>query len=488
MKKFAMTNPLQKQPYRRTTLAAAILALLALTGCASVNFDQAVSSANQTAGNFTGGKLELSRSATQQQARTQLSQQLLAQPLGQNEAVQLALANSPAVQALLAQSWQTMSEAKQAGQIANPIFSFERVRIGDTLDIGRMLSFGLLDLLTLPQRQRIASGQIASAQIALAGSVVEHVTQVRQVWVQAVAAQQKVQYAQQVHTAAEAGAELAQRMQQVGNFTRLQRMRQQAFYADTAMALASSQHSATAAREGLIRILGLSDAQAAQLQLPGRLPDVPQQLPSAVQLSEAAKSQRLDVQLARAQLESVGHAQGLNLLTSLVDVELAGIRNTEFENEHGKGHKSTGRGFEIAIKLPIFDWGSARRDAMNAQSLAAASSYESTVRSAASHLRESYSALRTAHGMARHYQSEVVPLRKAMQEENVLRYNGMLIGVFELLAGTREQIQSVSAAIAASEQFWLADAAMAASLIGKPVGGAAMAAAPKAGGGEAAPH
>ena len=55
MKKFAMTNPLQKQPYRRTTLAAAVLVLLALTGCASVNFDQAISSANQTAGNFTGG-------------------------------------------------------------------------------------------------------------------------------------------------------------------------------------------------------------------------------------------------------------------------------------------------------------------------------------------------------------------------------------------------------------------------------------------------
>lgn len=340
---------MKKHLLHRTALAAAVLAL---SGCASVDFDQAVGSANQTAGTFTGGKLELSRSAAQQQAQTQLSQQLLAQPLGQNEAVQLALANSPAVQAMLAQSWQTMSEAKQAGQVANPVFAFERVRIGDTLDMGRMLSFGLLDLLTLPQRQRIASGQVASAQIALAGSVVEHVTQVRQAWVQAVAAQQKVQYAEQVHTAAEAGAELARRMQQVGNFTRLQRMRQQAFYADSAMALAASQHSATAAREGLVRILGLSDAQAAQLQLPTRLPDVPQQLPSPIELSETAKNQRLDVQLARAQLESAGHAQGLNLLTSLVDVELAGIRNTEFENEDGKGHKSTGRGLQRPIARP----------------------------------------------------------------------------------------------------------------------------------------
>jgi len=62
----------------------------------------------------------------------------------------------------------------------------------------------------------------------------------------------------------------------------------------------------------------------------------------------------------------------------------------------------------------------------------------------------------------------VVPLRKTISEENLLRYNGMLIGVFELLADARDQIHSVIAAIAAAEQFWLSDAALQASLLGKP--------------------
>ena len=48
-------------------------------------------------------------------------------------------------------------------------------------------------------------------------------------------------------------------------------------------------------------------------------------------------------------------------------------------------------------------------------------------------------------------------------------YNGMLIGVFELLADSREQVSSVIAAINAYQQFWLADAALAASTTGKPV-------------------
>ena len=44
------------------------------------------------------------------------------------------------------------------------------------------------------------------------------------------------------------------------------------------------------------------------------------------------------------------------------------------------------------MKLPIFDWGDLQRDAMNAQTLAAANQLEATIRSAGSSLRENYAA------------------------------------------------------------------------------------------------
>ncbi|MEJ2795948.1 hypothetical protein WAE56_21330, partial [Iodobacter sp. LRB] len=90
------------------------------------------------------------------------------------------------------------------------------------------------------------------------------------------------------------------------------------------------------------------------------------------------------------------------------------------------------------------------------------------VRAAGSNLRSSYSAYRTAYDMSRHYRDEVLPLRKIIAEENTLRYNGMLLSVFELLADSREQISSVISAIAAEQQFWLSDAALQAELMGKP--------------------
>ena len=451
---------------RHLRLAAVGAAALLAAGCASVDIDQAIQETNQAAPAFTQGKLELSRSEPQRKQRQQLAGQLLAAPLSMDGAVQLALANSPSLQALVAQGWADMAAANQAGRIANPVFTFERIRSGDELELGRLLSIGLLDLLTLPQRQVISRNQVAQARTQLSATVVEQVSQVRQAWVRAVAAQQTLMYAEQVNQSAQASAELARRMQQVGNFSKLQRARQHAFYADTTAQLASARHAVTATREALIRQLGLTDAQAAQLKLPERLPDLPKEPRAAVGINASAMQQRIDVQLARLQLDAAGKSQGLELLNSLLDAEAGVRRDTVFDN--ASGQKSHRRGYELAIRLPIFDWGGAQRAGMNAQSLAAANRYDAVVRSASSQLRESYSAYRTAYDIARHYRDEIVPLRKTMQEENVLRYNGMLIGVFELLAETREQIASVVAAIDAQQQFWLADAGLSSSLIGKP--------------------
>ena len=466
-----------------TVAAAAVL----LAGCASVDIDQAVEQTNQATVQFTQGRLELSRSAAQRDHRLGLSEQLLGQPLGMNDAVQLALANSPAFQTMLAQSWALMAAASQSGRIANPLFSFKRTRLNDEVEFARLLSIGLLDILTLPQRQGIARNQDALARIQLGANVVEMVSQVRQAWVRAVAAGQSAAYAVQVNQAALASAELAARMQQVGNFTKLQRARQHVFHADAVAQLALAQHGATAAREELVRQLGLDDDQATRLRLPDRLPELPVEPLAPAAISAAAAQQRLDLQLARLQLEGAGQAQGLKLLVSAVDLELGLRHDTLFDN--GTGQRAARNGYALGVRLPLFDWGDAQRALMNAQTLAAANRYESVRRSAGSQLREGYSAYRTAYGLARHYRDEIVPLRKSMAEENVLRYNGMLIGVFELLVDTREQINSVIAALNAQQQFWLADAALSAALIGKPM---AMGMAPmpsgSSGGADAAGH
>ena len=464
-------------------LALSALGLAVLTGCASVSLDQNINRVNDEAGSFTGGKLALARTLDERDQRAQAAQALLAQPLEQKDAVQLALVNSPSLQTLLAQGWAESADAAQAGRIANPIFSFERMVAGDELEFGRALSFGLLDLLTLPARHGGATRRIEQAQLRLTSDVVDQITRVRQSWVRAVAAQQTLKYAKQVYDSAEAGAELAKRMQAAGNFNRITRAREQAFYADAATRLSAAQHQATASREELVRLLGLDEAQEQTLKLPERLPELPKQPMEPQTVALQATQARLDIRLAQSALNEAVKAQGLNMVTSFTDIELTGRRNTTFDN--AEGTRSTARGWEIDVRLPLFDWGGMQRDAMNARSLAAANQLEATVRSAGSSLRESYSAYRTAYDVARHHRDEVVPLRKVISEENQLRYNGMLISVFELLADARDQVSAVSAAIDAQQQFWLADAAMQASVIGRPTSTSLSVASSAPGGGDA---
>jgi outer membrane protein TolC len=450
--------------HSRLVLSASLLVVL--TGCASVSLEQNLKRANHETASFTEGRLALSRTADEQSRRSQTAKQLLSAPLGQREAVQLTMVNSASLQALLSQGWAATADAAQIGRIANPIFSFERLHAGSEVEFNRALSFGLLDLLTLPARQKIANRRIEQAQLKLTGEVVDHVTQVRQAWVRAVSAQQTKNYAQQVYEGAEASAELARRMQSVGNFNRLSRAREQAFYADAATKLAAAGHQATSSREELVRLLGLDAAQAQLLELPERLPDLPKQALAPQAVGAQATRDRLDIRLAQSALESSAKAQGLTIVTSLTDIELTVRRNTIIDN--AAGTRSAQRGYEIGVRLPIFDWGDMQRDGLDARTLAAANQLEAIIRAAGSSLRESYSAYRTAFDIARHYRDEVVPLRQVISEENLLRYNGMLIGVFELLADARDQVGVVMAAIDAQQQFWLADAALQAALIGRP--------------------
>jgi outer membrane protein TolC/uncharacterized protein YceK len=451
--------------FSKSMISFAVLAVL--SGCASVNIDQSVERTNSETKSIAGTSVQLLRTADAKTARDLQVADLIKSPLSQQTAVQLAIINSPALQTLLAERWGDMAQAAQGGRIANPVLSLERVRFLDELEFGRILAFGLLDLLTLPQRNKIATARMAQAELQMTSDVIGLISQVRMAWVASVAASESLMYAKQVYESAQASAELAKRMQSVGNFNRLQRARQQVFYADAAAQLLASQQTATATRESLIRLLGLKDNQISALQLPERLPDLPKAFLTPEAVSKALSNQRLDVRMAQSQLDAASKSQGLTLLTSLTDIELGIIRNTVKDTHEGTSQ--TSKGYELSIRLPIFDWGDAQRASMNAMTLAAANRLDATLTNAGSDLRESYAAYRTAYDLSRHYRDEVLPLSKVIAEENGLRYNGMFIGVFELLADHRSQINTVKAAIAAQQQFWQADAALQATLLGKPM-------------------
>jgi outer membrane protein TolC len=104
---------------------------------------------------------------------------------------------------------------------------------------------------------------------------------------------------------------------------------------------------------------------------------------------------------------------------------------------------------------------------------------------ARSEVREAYQAYRTAFDLAKHYRDEIVPLRKQISEENLLRYNGMLISVFELMADARQQMASVNGYIEALRDFWLAETDLETAMSTGGARGVSMKAGAMAAGGDA---
>jgi outer membrane protein TolC len=442
-------------------LAIVGLALAALSGCTTLSSDAGFGAVEQTARDRLDKQATWARTDADRDAIDARVLQLLEQPLSADDAVQLALLNNKGLQASFAELGISEADRVQAGRLPNPGFSFGRLRQGSDVEIDRGIHFNLARLLMLPTINQIESRRFEQSRGAVTLRMLSLASETRKAYYLALAADETVRYMLQVQTAAEAGAELGRRQAQAGNWNKLQQAREQGFYADAALNFARAEQARGAARERLTRLLGLWGQQT-QFHLPERLPDLPKAPNDLPDIEQTAMAQRLDVQAARLGTEQVAKNLGLTRATRFINVlELGAVRNSFSD-------APVERGYEISVELPLFDWGGARVAKAEAIYIQALNRAAETAVNARSEVRGAYANYRGSYDIARHFRDEIVPLKKRISEENLLRYNGMLIGVFELLADARSQITSVNGYIEALRDFWLAQADLEMALIGPP--------------------
>lgn len=451
---------MNSMPFTQRMRVFAGLSAALLGGCAGFSADGGLGAVQGAARLHIQQDVVWSRDDT---ARTQTQVRvdaLLAQPLSADDAVQIALLNNPGLQAEFNTLGIAEADWVEAQRLPNPGFSIGRFKRGSEVEWERGLHLNLARLLTMPIRADIEQRLLEQTRTRLVLEVVTLASETRRAWIAAVAANQSAQYQQQAMEAAEAGAELARRMARAGNWSKLRQAREQAFYADAALALERAEQAKLQTRERLIRLLGLADASAPRL--PDRLPDLPEALPLLPDVERQAMESRLDLLMAKLRTEALAKNLGLARSTRFINVLELGIGN------NSSNEAPTQRGYEISFELPLFDWGETRVEQAESRYRQALERARETVINARSEVREAYFLQQSQYAIARHLRDEVVPLKQRISEETLLRYNGMLIGVFELLADARSQIAAVNAAIEAQRDFWLADADLAMALAGTP--------------------
>ena len=214
-----------------TTLALAAATLL-LAGCASFSPDGGFGAVQQLTQERTGQTpVRLTEPAAQASAQARTAE-LPQAPLSADSAVELAWLNNRGLQASFAALGIAEADLVQAVRLRGPSLSFARLDGGGLVEIDRAVIFNLLGLITLPAANWMEQGRFEQAQLQAAYEAVGLAAAARCAFFRAVAAQQLGKFGAQVKEAADASNELARRMLQAGNFSKLQQMREQSFYAD----------------------------------------------------------------------------------------------------------------------------------------------------------------------------------------------------------------------------------------------------------------
>jgi hypothetical protein len=443
-------------PQRPPSTGAALIAgacLAVLSGCTTVAPDGGFGPVAAGARARIGAEPRIARDDASARELAATVGAMLTQPLDMDAAVRVALLNSPALQATYWDVGLAQADLAQAGRLQNPSFDFKHTGAGGSLEVERTLTFNLVGTLLMPLAARLEARRFEGVKRDVGARIERYALDTRFAWVEAVAAAHSLEYARQVDEAAAASAELADRTARAGSMNQLDLARERVFYAETSAELARAGRRAVAAREALTRLLGLWGKDA-RYTLPAHLPELPA-APSELQYVERlALEGRLDVQAAKLDAATTAANLGLTRVTRVINVlNLSAVNRTDTG-------APTAHGYELNVAVPLFDWGGARVAKAQAQYMQAVSRVQEAAVTARSEARAGYLDYRTAYDVARHYRDTIIPLRKRISQEVLLRYNGMQVGAADLLADSRDQATAVSAYIDALKEFWRAHVAL----------------------------
>jgi outer membrane protein TolC len=442
-------------------LLASLVVLLA--GCAGFSPDGGMSGVQDIVGAELGKDVAALRTPDDAGAAHATVRRLLKRTLTADAAVEIALINNRDLQAAYNSLGISEAALVKASLPPNPTFSISDIAGGGAFEFERAVVVSILALATLPARMEIAGDRFRQAQLNAALETLRVAAQTRRAYYQAVAARTLVRFLEEATASAENAAQISRRLGESGALNKLDQARDQVFYADLTAETASARRRAVAAREVLIRAIGVWGSDL-DFRLPNALPPLPGRSRALPDVEVEAVGRRVDLQMARIEVEVLAKSYGLTDGTRFISLlDAGGAAKTA--REPG-GSDFTERGGRVELQVPLFDFGEVRMHEAEATYMQAVNRLVANAVNVRSQAREAYQAYRSAYDIAQHYHRDVLPLRKIISDEMLLRYNAMQVDVFALLAEARQRIASNTAAIAADRDFWLAEADLRAVIAG----------------------
>ena len=444
-----MNNKLIKTVLLGTTI-------LALSACTTVPKDSGLANIEAITGDLSEASYRLPRIDEPMPMSNEELGELLKEPLGLEVAERISVESNPIVKAKIAAVGIAEADYAQAGRMENPGLAYERFS-GE--EYSASLLFDIGGVLLMPLKRKMEARRLEAARYQAARDVLAHVSDTRMAWINAVAEKQQTALVKRAVETAETSNNLTRQMTALGHSNVIESAQSELVLAKLRETLIRQRLSEQSARESLVRQLGLWGERARTFSVPDQLPALPSSPIQIPAVEREAVQNRLDVQMAKFNLESMAKNLKLNQLNPFLSaIEFGPVL------EAAEGEKE--RGYELELRLPIFDAGGVKTQKARIVYEQAKAQAEASAVAAASAARQALSSYQSSWDIANHMQEQMLPIRSRISDEQLLMYNGMLISVFDLLNDLLSATNLEADYVNALRDFWLADANLQNTLTG----------------------
>src|SRR5579859_3921596 len=427
---------------------------LAFTGCATAPPRSDLRIVQLEVTRRTGSTVRWRTNSREDAEADRAVSDLMARPLTADSAAQIALLNNRHIQATLEDIGIAQAELVQAGLLKNPVFDLairfpNRSPSKTYLDLSVASDF--IELFLIPARKKLAGMALEQARARVEDQVLSTAAQAKIDFYRFQAAVQMLELHKQAAEAASASSDTARRLREAGNISELDALAEQTQDVRAQVELNEAQAEVTTAREAVNKDLGLAD-RPDTWKTATRLTDPPPGEVYAGALEDIALRDRNDVAAARREVDLQSQTLAYTRQTRFLPTLTAGV---ESERETDGQWRI---GPTLAIPIPLFDQGQgavARQESVLRQSR---SRYEALCADVRAEVRSSAAKLEGARQKAQLYHEKVLPLQQKLLEQTQLQFNGMFVGVFQLLQARRDEITAAGEYITALRDYWTARA------------------------------
>jgi len=445
-------------------LGVALLAAPLLLACAHMEKSRGHDSVSRLVESRSGHRTGWEQGSPEARQIQEQVSRLLKGGLNRERAVQIALINNPHLQETYDELDVSQADLVQAGLLSNPTLSGS---VGFPLGQGSArpeyeasIVQSFLDIFMLPLRKRVAEARFDAETLRVAHVALQVAAETSKEFVELQTSEQTVELMRNIAASADAAATLAEKQFEAGNINERAVASERATSAQAELDLAHDQFGVLEHRERLNRLLGLWGENSAWKSTQA-LQAIPKAEEPLEHLEVTALTQRLDVQAARKQVEMMESALSMartSRYTGLVNVGA-------HVHQDADGPRLLGP--TLSLELPIFDQRQALIGRLEAQRRQAQRRLDALGLDVRSEVRIAKAQLDLNRHAADRYLSALLPLRRTVLEQSELEYNAMQIGLYELLATKKAEIEAFRAYLSTVRDYWIAHAELERALGGR---------------------